>query len=233
MACGRRRGVAVCALAAGLAGSPAAAGELGIAAAWTGVSTGPKSVYAYAGTNVSLGTIAGVDGLLARVEVGSGLYDGDDNPLGIPKYEASLLAGYRADLGRASASFYLGAAYSLHDDDDPDAAIRGAELGAKAAVELYLPATEAMYVAAFANYTTAFDTYHANIRAAYRLTEDVALGPAVAVLGSEEFDQIRFGAAAALDVFDYAELGLAAGYAFAEQDDETGLYFGLNVWKSF
>ncbi|CAN5414327.1 hypothetical protein BH10PSE7_BH10PSE7_32470 [soil metagenome] len=233
MAYGGWRFVAVFAPATLIVAGPAWSGDFGVTGAWTGVSSGPKSIYAYAGANVSLGTIKGIDGVLARLEAGSGLYDGEDDPLGVPEYEMAVLAGYRMQFGWNAATFLIGPAYSLHDDDDRGASIRGSEFGVKAEAELYTPVTDAIYISAFANYSTAFDTYHANIRAAYRINEDVAAGPAVSVLGCETYDQVRFGAAAAIDVFNYAELGLTAGYALAEEKDETGLYFGLNVWKSF
>lgn len=233
MAGGGWRVIAYAALLALLGAGPATAGDSDRASAWTGVSAGPSSLYAYAGGTYALNGDMAANGFLARAEMGSGIYDHDGRSYEVPQYDVALLAGYRRGIGWNSLAVFIGPVYSVHDNDDEDADLRGSEWGVKIELEGYTPVTDAIYVSAFANYATAFDTYHANIRAAYRITEDIAAGPAVSVLGSERYDQIRFGAAAAIDVLDYAELGITAGYGFAEEDTDTGFYAGLNVWKSF
>lgn len=226
--------VCVVALALVLPSAAAGAEKSDFASAWTGISAGPQSVYYFAGAAYAIGGDLDRDGLVARIGFGGGEYrtDGSD-PQDVVNYGADLMLGYRVQWSDAAVMLYAGGDFREHDNHDPGADIQGAELGIKALVEVYAPLSDAFYVSAFGSYSTAFDSFNASARLAYRLTDRIAVGPETAALGSQGFDQARTGIAAAYWIGEKTELAASAGYAWSMNGGDGGIYGVINLYTRF
>jgi hypothetical protein len=236
---GRQSGIAAC--AAGLLGvlwhGTALADEPlkpNFMSAWTGFSASMDSQYGYAGAAYALSGDVDSDGLIARIGFGGGQYetDGSDSDW-VDHYDLDLMVGYRANVDRAVISLYAGGDFKYHDNDDRDADIRGPALGVKGQIEAYAPLSEALYVSAFANYSTAFDSFNASAKLGYRLSDTVSIGPEGAALGCEGFDQVRAGIASAFRIGEATELAPSAGAAWKFDEEDYGFYGGLNLYTRF
>jgi hypothetical protein len=173
-------------------------------------------------------------GLVARIGVGGGRYEtdgADSHP--VDHYDLDLMLGYRANVDRAVISLYAGGDFEYHNNDDPDADIRGPRLGVKAQVEAYVPLIDTLFVSTFANYSTAFDSFNAGAKLAYRLSDTFSIGPEAAALGCEGFDQVRAGLAAAFRIGERTELAPSAGAAWKFDENDYGLYGAINLYTRF
>jgi len=202
--------------------------------AWTGITGGLDYVYAYVGTGAFLIGNADTGGLIARLSTGGGGYrTADDHQNYVVQYDASLLLGYRAEFDGPTLAILAGGDVSRHDNRDPDATPRGTEWGAKGLIEAYVPVGSAFYLAGYGTYSTAFDTFSADTKLAYRLTETFALGPEAGAVGSVGFAQARAGLATSWKLDDRTELAGAAGAGWDLDDSDLGFYGLLNLYTEF
>jgi hypothetical protein len=232
---GSQFGIAVlAALGAVLWQGAAQADDRDFMSVWTGFSASVDSQYAYAGAAYALGGDIDGDGLLARVGLGGGQYrtDGTDSHL-VNHYDIDLMLGYRVNLAGTIASLYGGGAFENHDNDDPDADVRGPRLGLKGQAEIYAPLGETFFFSGFGNYSTAFDSFNTSAKLGYRLTDTISLGPEASALGSQDFDQVRAGLASAFRLGDATELAPSAGAAWDFEDEDYGIYGGISLYSRF
>lgn len=223
------------ALQAVSAGQPTATDKSDRLSAWTGVSSSPDSLYAYAGGAYALGGNMDAEGMVVRIGGGGGEYvtDGAD-PRRVDHYDVDLMLGYRMQLGRAIVTAYAGSAVEQHRNDDPGSDLRGTQFGIKAQAEAYMPVTDDIYLSAFGNYSTAFESFNVSAKAVYRLTETLWIGPETAILGRRQFDEMRTGIATAYRIADGTELAVSTGYAWGmAEDKDGGIYGGINLYTRF
>ncbi|MFO0992982.1 MAG: cellulose biosynthesis protein BcsS [Hyphomicrobiales bacterium] len=239
---GRRS--AILAIAAGLcfgpvsclcrAEEPQSATKADRCSAWTGLTAGPNYVYGYVGAGMFVIGDADIGGVVARLGMGGGGYrTAGGNPHDVVQYDANLMLGYRTDSDGAVLGIYAGGDFSRHDNKDPGANPRGTEWGIKGLVEAYAPLGGAFYLAGYGTYSTAFETFSADVKLAYRLSETVALGPEAGAVGSAGFAQGRAGLMAAWKLKDYAELSGAAGAGWDLDDADMGFYGLINLYAEF
>lgn len=234
---GSRACAFLCAVALGAGPAACDDGSLVSAEAlrvWTGLSAGPDSLYGYAGASYALSGDGDGQGLLARIGLGSGEYQTDaPQSVTVLHYDADLMVGYRRFLGESALTLYGGVDFAEHDNPDTENELRGSKIGGKVQAEAYVPLGEAIYVSAFGNYSSGFDMFNAEAKALYRWNERLAVGPSAAVLGNEDFDQARTGLAAAWRLRRKTEIGMSAGYAWALEDGDSGVYAGVNIYTGF
>ncbi|MBL8907094.1 MAG: cellulose biosynthesis protein BcsS [Rhizobiales bacterium] len=219
----------------GLAASPCAAEEaVNRWSAWTGLSAGPDYVYGYVGTGLFVAGDADRGGLVARLGLGGGGYrtTGDD-PHDVVQYDANLLLGYRANVDGAAFAFYAGGDVNRHDNKDSGASPRGTEWGVKGLVEAYAPLGGSFYLAGYGTYSTAFETFSADLKLAYRVTETLSIGPEAGAVGAAGFAQGRAGLSAAWKLKADAELSGAAGAGWDLDDADMGFYGLINLYAGF
>jgi hypothetical protein len=201
--------------------------------AWTGFDGSMDSQYGYAGALYAFKQDLDADGLILRLGLGGGRYETDGaNAHWVDHYDLDVMIGYHLSLGRAAVSVFAGGDFKNHDNADQDADIRGLQLGAKAQIEAYAPLTDQLFVSAFANYSTAFDSFNARAKLGYRVSDTFSVGPETAVLGCEQFDQVRAGIAAAFRI-GAAEIAPSAGAAWKFDEEDYGLYGGINLYTRF
>ena len=220
--------------AIGNGGAAVAAESADFVSAWTGFDGSLDSQYGYAGAAYAFGNDIDSDGLIARIGFGGGQYrtDGANSHL-VDHYDLDLMLGYHFNIDGAVIALYAGGDISYHNNDDPGTDIHGLEPGVKAQVEAYAPLTERLFVAAFANYSTAFDTFDASAKLAYRISDSFSIGPEAAALGCEGFNQVRAGIASAWRIGDVTELAPSAGAAWKFDEDDYGLYAAINLYTRF
>jgi hypothetical protein len=223
----------VLALSAALWQGEAVAGP-NFMSAWTGLDASLDSQYGYAGAAYAFSNDLDSDGVMARIGFGGGQYetDGSDSQE-VDHYDLDLMLGYHLNIDRMVVSLYAGGDFNDHNNADPDADIRGPQLGVKAQIEAYAPLGDDFYVAGFANYSTAFNTFDVSAKLEYRASEGFAIGPEAAALGCEGFDQVRAGIAAAFRIGEVTELAPSAGAAWKFDEGDYGLYGGLNLYRRF
>lgn len=217
-----------------LAEEPQSAAKADRWTAWTGMSAGPNYVYGYLGAGFLVTGNADLGGVVARLGLGGGGYrTSGDNPHDVVQYDANLMLGYRAHADGAVVAIYAGGDFSRHDNKDPGASPRGAEWGAKGLIEAYAPLGQSFYLAGYGTYSTAFETFSGDLKLAYRITEDLSIGPEAGSVGSAGFAQARAGLATAWTLRDGAELSGAAGGGWDLDDADIGFYGMLNLYVEF
>jgi hypothetical protein len=202
--------------------------------AWTGLSAGPNYIYGYVGAGLFMTGDADRGGLVARLGLGGGGYrTSGDNPHDVVQYDANLMLGYRANVDGAVFALYAGGDFNRHDNEDPGASPRGTEWGVKGLVEAYAPLGQSFYLAGYGTYSTAFETFSADVKLAYRISEDFSLGPEGGAVGSAGFAQARAGLATAWKIKEDAELSAAGGAGWDLDDADMGFYGMINLYAGF
>jgi hypothetical protein len=235
---GRQSGIVACVAGLWAIGhGSAAADEVAnrdFMSVWTGFTASMDSQYGYAGALYAFSNDLDSNGMVARVGFGSGQYEtnGADSHT-VDHYDLDLMLGYRTTLESAVVSLYAGGDFKYHNNDDLDADIRGPELGVKAQFEAYVPLIDTLFAAGFANYSTAFDSFNASAKLEYRFSEAFSIGPEAGALGCEGFDQVRAGVASAFRIGEATELAPSAGAAWKFDENDYGLYGGLNLYTRF
>jgi hypothetical protein len=132
-------------------------------AVWLGFDASVESQYGYTGATYALSDSIDANGFLVRFGLGGGQYETrGSNSQSVDHYDVDLMAGYHAGFGGASLSVFVGGDFKDHRNDDPESEIRGERFGIKGQVEAYAPVGQQFFAAAFAHYSTAFDTFDAS-----------------------------------------------------------------------
>ena len=153
-----------------------------------------------------------------------GVYEGGDALAGYgfegDNYSINLLAG-------------LNAINHTLSDVDPDNAVQGTRVGAKVRGDAWINPTPKTLTYGEAEYSTAFSTYYTKLKLGYDLTgKEIFIGPEVAALGDERFNQWRVGGHVTQVKLGAVQVDLSAGYA-RDSIVGSGAYSTLEVSTNF
>jgi opacity protein-like surface antigen len=134
-----------------------------------------------------------------------GVYEGGDALAGYAfegdNYSINLLAG-------------LNAVNHTLSDVDPENAVQGSRLGAKVRADAWINPTPKTLTYGEAEYSTAFSTYYTKLKLGYDLTgKEIFIGPEVAALGDERYNQWRVGGHVTQMKLGPVQIDVSAGYA--------------------
>jgi hypothetical protein len=117
-------------------------------------------------------------------------------------YSINLLAGFNAINHTLS-------------DVDPENRVQGTAFGAKVRADAWVNPTPKTLTYGEAEYSTAFRTYYTKAKFGYDITngKEIFLGPELAALGDERFNQWRVGAHLTQMKFGKVQVDVSAGYA--------------------
>ena len=206
---------------------------------FTGTSLEEDSHYSYVGGVYAPLSSLSANGLLVRGTAAYGGYGYDRT--GAADVDGTvrafdLMAGYQYFIsGGARFSFYAGLDYQNHDLSPDDLAnpVRGTEFGAKGQLEFYVPITPNVDASIVGSYSTAFDSYWSRATIAYDFGF-VAVGPEVLLMGSQSYDQQRYGIAfSKINLGDVAEFGFSGGYSNTSDRGKDGAYLELRLSTQF
>lgn len=232
---------------------------------WIGADATTSSWLVYSG--MTLSPLSGIhdDGPRLRFATGYGGYswsgraraaDGSAAHGSGTTIFADALAGYLKRLGALTAKAFVGVSLSGHTVTElvqplgipvapGEAPIDGREIGAKAALELWLNIGARGWSSLDLNWTSAHDTYAARFRAAWRAWPTVSLGVEAILNGDQRHDIVQFMSEPGLDHIERrlgafaryewygGEVSLAGGIAAAADDGGTKPYATLNWITQF
>lgn len=176
------------------------------------------------------------DGLLFKLDTGAGRYlvnggafDGDP----VTYYSAAALIGYRQSLGESSVmQFFIGPDFNFTDHPDPTATPRGAEWGAKAALDFTFPLVDQVFFDFNGSISSIRTQYMAQGRIRVKASQELAIGPEVAAQGSDSYKLYRAGGFASVAT-TWGGVGGSAGYMWNGNGDPIGLYAGVGITVDF
>ena len=113
-------------------------------------------------------------------------------------WSGDFLVGWSNVVANGAATLSIGANYQDHrlSRNDPSNSVVGSEWGFKVQGDFWVTPMPNWLVVGLASYSTAFDTYYANLRIGYDFTQGrgVYFGPELGALGNDRTDQVRVGA---------------------------------------
>ena len=185
----------------------------------------------YFGALISLQRNFNEDGFVLRVLGLLGDYEFDETTVPGGTVDGDILGGdvmvgYQFTRGLVTATFYVGVDYLDFDlsPDVPTEEIRGDEVGFKVAGDLETSSEIPLFLSLNGSYSTAFDSYYAQLRVGYNAKRFV-IGPEGAVAGDRSGDIQRLGGFAKirfdLTPVNNAEFTAYVGHQFT--DDGGGL----------
>ena len=203
----------------------------------------------YFGALISLQRNFNKDGLVLRVLGQLGDFDYRDITVPGGKVDGDMVGGdvmigYQFTRGFVTATIYVGVDYLDYDlnPDVPTEEIRGDEFGFKVAGDLETSSEVPFFLSLNGSYSTAFDTYYAQLRVGYNARRFV-FGPEGAVSGDKSGDIQRLGGFFIyrfdLTPINQAEFTVYAGHQFADDDGgqfgsgDEGTYGGVSFSVSF
>jgi hypothetical protein len=212
-----------------------------LAEIFTGFAAAPGGYYGDFGTVFALRGDLDGDGLLIRLRGSGGSYSYDRTPTVRQSalYETGeLMIGYRALIGSASLTGYIGPEIQHYANDDPGALVAGTKLGLKGEMQLYAPFAKQWYFFALGSFSSAWSSYFAMADVGY-LINGVSIGPEAAALGNATFDALRAGGFVGFDT-PLGEVTVGAGYQWGQQSSNTilrtrddGIYGTLRLRSRF
>ena len=208
-----------------------------------GYSGARNSDYGYLGVVGSINGDLTHDGWLLRASGGYGEFDYDrprnkngdvtDRFTGV-----DLMVGYQKffDPGvkgvhHGRFTIYVGGDYQDHDLDKRDRLnpVEGSETGVKGLAELNLDFSNHLGFYGAGSYSSANNTYWGRLRPGYNAKHFI-IGPEVTFLGSEAFDQQRYGAYIAnIAISNSVKAEINAGYSDAARRGKDGMYGGVGL----
>lgn len=221
---------------------------------WAGADVTKNNWSVYTGMTVSpFGTIHH-DGIRVRAVGGYGQYLADGwkenrvhgrtaKQFRVTTSFAELMLGYQVQFGGVTLKGFAGAAGDGHLPDpypgssvvEADGTVTnhhydnlvGLDWGGKAALELWLDVSDALWASVDVSQTTSLDSYWRRLRLGYRATPELSIGFEGASLGNVEYDGQRAGLFARY-AWSSGEIGVSGG-AVNELTEVTGAYGTLNV----
>lgn len=213
-------------------------------AVFAGASFAPNTGYGYVGGVMALNGNIDSSGVLARVSGAYGAYEyRADVPTGHVNGDfstADVMAGYQGYAENVHAAIYVGVTHEDHDLDQNDIAnsVDGGEFGAKAQVEFEVKLADKMSLENNSNFSTPYDSYWTQTYLGFNCAK-LSVGPEIALLGNDEFDQQRYGVRVQnVKFMDRFEGYLGTGYARTNGDHGTsgsdnGLYVATGIAAKF
>jgi len=207
-----------------------------------GGSVGQDTAYGYLGAVTAINGNIDRNGFLARVSGGYGSYKYDsttftrnvDGNFGT----ADVMAGYQQILDMGHVAGYVGYTYEDHNLSPKDVGneVRGGKSGAKAQVELDLNLDPHMVLKNVSNYSTPFDSYWTQTYVGWKCPKGkLSVGPEIAFLGNDEFDQQRYGIRVDdIKIIKKTQLYVSGGYLKAEGlGSNDGAYGSIGFSSKF
>lgn len=143
------------------------------------------------------------DGLMLKVLLSGGLYrytaqGFTDDVIGA-EWLAQVLPGWRIKRGNVEGKFFFGLDIEHHKlwPDDPGNRMRGSDIGARFAVELWIEPTPTTMITGDVSLSTIATNSSARLAYGWRVLEDIAggfyIGPEVQYFGSDSYRHLRLG----------------------------------------
>lgn len=192
----------------------------------------PGRVVTFAGFDVSKSSYGGLAGaIIAPVndldtsglrffvlgEAGTYKYPVDPGSIRGTYTSGDLLVGYAFEGDNYSINLLAGgnAANHMLSAIDVENSVQGTAFGGKVRADAWVNPTPKTLVYGEADYSTAFRTYYAKAKLGYDVTNDkqIFIGPEVAALGNERFDQWRLGAHVTQLKIGKIQADISGGYA--------------------
>ena len=143
---------------------------------------------------------------------------------------AQLLPGWRFKGEHVEVKVFGGLDLESHRlvPDDPSSRLRGGDVGARAAAELWYEPTPGTMLAADGSVSTIIDSYSARLAFGWRAFDLFYLGPEAQTFACEGYDQVRVGVHLTAFKADDAEWSAALGWS-DDSDRRQGLYVRFGV----
>jgi hypothetical protein len=197
-----------------------------------------NGAFAYGGLLVAPGGFED-DGLMFKLVLSGGLYRYNAGSLGGDEVTGSemvgqILPGWRIKRGGVEAKIFFGLDIERHNlsPDDPGNKLRGSDIGAHFAVELWYEPTERTMITGDLSLSTVATNNTARIAYGWHVLEDVLggfyTGPEMQSFGSDGYRQMRVGAHITGLKAEAYEWSAAAGWAIGS-DRRTSPYVRLGV----
>lgn len=199
--------------------------------------TSNNSVFANAGGTAAIGGSLRESGARIRVEALAGTYeyraDSGAKVRG-EQIEGAALAGYEWVWREAKLAGFVGlsvrnTSLSVADPANP---VVGTSYGLKGALDFYARPSERTMVQAHGSFSTNDMAYFGRVKAGYRLSGNIYLGPEVAVLGNDFYNQFRIGAHLTGLQLGPIQASLSAGYQY-DREQKSGVYGAVDVRAQF
>lgn len=210
---------------------------------WSGVDVTGNTVSVYAGSTYAPSESLLRDGIRLRTAAGLGRYRYEaiiTGPGGARQREisgehefADFLVGYQLHTGQATLKAFGGVTYSEHQlsPQDPGNKVSDGKLGFKTALEMWLDIDHRLWTSVDLAYATGNNDFYGRVRAGYRLTKSLSVGPKAGAFGNREFAGGRAGAFLRYE-WESGELSISGGLSgdIAEPSNPYGL---LNIVQKF
>ena len=152
-------------------------------------------------------------------------------------WQLDAMPGYQHVRGAETFGASIGLDYqdSLLSPNDPTNPVRGTVVGFKVAANYdFQDDKQPVEASLVGEYSTAFETYYAELRVGARLTDKLSLGPAAEVDGTTGYNGQRLGAYATY-AFDLAEsvplsVTVLGGHQFVSGDGQAGPAGGAGTY---
>lgn len=199
--------------------------------------TSDKTVFANVGGTMAVTGTLRDSGVRVKVEAMAGTYE-YRNAAGTKvqgdQMEGAALVGHEWIWREAKLAGYVGLAVrstnlSIADPANP---VVGTSYGVKVAFDYYARPTEKTMVSANGSYTTNDSAYFTRFKAGYRIGQGLYLGPEVAFLGNDFYNQWRVGAHLTGLQLGPVQASLSAGYQY-DREQKGGAYGSVDVRAQF
>ena len=199
--------------------------------------TTSNSVFANVGGTAAINGTLRDSGIRAKVEALAGTYqyrtDAGVKVTG-EQVEGAALLGYEWIWREAKLAGYVGLAVrstslSIADPANP---VVGTSYGLKTAVDFHARPTEKTMVSAYGSFTSNDKAYFTRFRAGYRIGDGVYLGPEVAFLGNDFYNQWRVGAHLSGLQLGPIQASVSAGYQY-DREQKAGAYGAVDLRAQF
>lgn len=126
----------------------------------------------------------------------------------------AFMLGYEWVSRRATVGAYAGveAMHTSISPNDPNNSVKGGRAGAKLALDFYVTPTDDTMIAGVASYSTNFNSYYGRLKFGMAIADRIYIGPEVAGLGDNFFQQWRIGGHVSGLRFGLLQFGAAVGF---------------------
>jgi hypothetical protein len=234
------RAVLACAAVLTAASGACAADEPQAYEVDAGFDAAPQSLYWYKGAVVALNRDMAKSGFLVRLFGSVAVYEyaaTEEVSIDGTLWQFDILPGYQVVRGAETFGASIGLDYqnSQLSPNDPTNPVRGTAFGFKVAANYDFQDDKRPFEASLAGeYSTAFESYYAELRVGARLTDKLSLGPAAEIDGTTGYNSQRLGAYATY-AFDLAkgasvDVTIVGGHQFVSGDGEAGPSGGAGTY---
>jgi hypothetical protein len=146
----------------------------------------------------------------------------------------SFLVGYEWVTSRATVALYAGveAVNTSISPNDPSNTVKGGRAGVKLATDFYVLPTDNMMLAGVASYSSNFNSYYGRLKFGFSIGDRIYIGPEVAALGDNFFQQWRVGGHLSGLRYGMMQFGAAVGF-LSDRVRGGGVYGTLDTRITF